>query len=165
MLFIHRLSLRFAMIAGLALALSGTPAWAQSGAASDIAVVVHPDTPVTDLKFSEIRRVFLGDRQYWSPNFPVVLVVRAPVAKEREVILKKIYEMSEAQFKQYWIARIFRNESASAPKVVYSSETLIELVAAIPGAISLVRFGEVGSNLKVLKVDGLLPGEAGYPLH
>src|SRR5213080_1093165 len=88
----------------------------------DVAVVVHPDTPVSNLGLTEVRKVFLGDRQYWSTNIPVVLLIRSPVARERNVVLKIIYQMSESQFKQYWIAKIFRAESASAPKVVYSKD-------------------------------------------
>src|SRR5437870_13923570 len=65
----------------------------------DVAVVVHPDTPVSNLGLTEVRKVFLGDRQYWSTNIPVVLHIRAPVARERNVVLKIIYQMSESQFK------------------------------------------------------------------
>ena len=130
----------------------------------DVAVVVHPDTPVSDLSLAEVRKVFLGDRQYWTSNIPVVLLIRAPVARERNVVLKIIYQMSEAQFKQYWIAKIFRAELASAPKVVYSNDMANDLVTAIPGAIAFIDSKEVKPGAKVLRVDGRLPGEAGYPL-
>jgi ABC-type phosphate transport system substrate-binding protein len=130
----------------------------------DIAVVVHPDTPVSNLSLIEVRKVFLGDRQYWSTNVPVVLLIRAPVARERNVVLKTIYQMSESQFKQYWIAKIFRAESASAPKVVYSNNMANELVGAIPGAIAFIDSREVRTGAKVIRVDGRLPGEPGYVL-
>jgi ABC-type phosphate transport system substrate-binding protein len=130
----------------------------------DIAVVVHPDAPVSNLSLSEVRKVFLGDRQYWSTNVPVVLLIRAPVARERDVVLKIIYQMSESQFKQYWIAKIFRAESATAPKVVYSNDMANQLVTAIPGAIAFIDSKDVKPGSKVLRVDGRLPGEAGYPL-
>jgi ABC-type phosphate transport system substrate-binding protein len=130
----------------------------------DIAVVVHPDTPVNNLTLAEVRKVFLGERQYWSANSPVVLLIRAPVARERNVVLKVMYQMSESQFKQYWIAKIFRAESASAPKVVYSNDMANELVTAIPGAIAFIDTREVRPGAKVIRVDGRLPGEVGYPL-
>jgi len=130
----------------------------------DVAVVVHPDTPVSDLTLSDVRKVFLGDRQYWTSNIPVVLLIRAPVARERNVVLKIIYQMSEAQFKQYWIAKIFRAELASAPKVVYSNDMANDLVTAIPGAIAFIDAREVRPGAKVVRVDGHLPGESGYPL-
>src|SRR6202158_5198875 len=102
----------------------------------DIAVVVHPDAPVSNLSLSDVRKVFLGDRQYWSTNIPVVLLIRAPVARERDVVLKIIYQMSESQFKQYWVAKIFRAEIASPPKIVYSNDLQSDLVTAMPGAIA-----------------------------
>lgn len=130
----------------------------------DVAVVVHPDTPVSDLSLADVRKVFLGDRQYWTSNLPVVLLIRAPVARERNVVLKIIYQMSETQFKQYWIAKIFRAESASTPKVVYSNDMANDLVTAVPGAIAFIDAREVRPGAKVLRVDGHLPGEPGYPL-
>ncbi len=130
----------------------------------DVAVVVHPDTPVSNLNLTEVRKVFLGDRQYWSSNTPVVLLIRAPVARERNVVLNIIYQMSESQFKQYWIAKIFRAEAATAPKVVYSNDMANQLVTAIPGAIAFIDSKDVRPGAKILRVDGHLPGEPGYPL-
>lgn len=150
-----------AACAGLALLLVAP---ARPAGAADMAVIVYKDTPVQSLSFAEMRRVFLGERQYWNAEMPVVLIVRAPVAPERTVVLDRIYRMTEAQFKQYWIARIFRAEATSTPKVVYSNQTINELVAAIPGAISLVRADEVQPGVRTIKIDGLLPGEANYPL-
>ena len=137
---------------------------AQTTRGADIAVVVHPDTPVGDLSLSEVRKVFLGDRQYWNSKLPVTLLIRAPVARERDVVLKVIYQMSEAQFKQYWVAKIFRAEVASPPKIVYSNDMEYELVTAIPGAIAFVDARNVRPGVKVLRVDGHLPGEQEYPL-
>ena len=131
---------------------------------ADVAIVVHPDTPVNNLTLAEVRKVFLGERQYWNANIPVVLLIRAPVARERNVVLKTIYQMSESQFKQYWIAKIFRAESATAPKVVYSNDMANELATAIPGAIAFIDVREVRPGTKVIRVDGRLPGEPGYPL-
>lgn len=130
----------------------------------DVALVAHPDTPVNNLTLAEVRKVFLGQRQYWTTNVPVVLLIRAPVARERNVVLKIIYQMSELQFKQYWIAKIFRAESVAAPKVVYSNDVASELVSAIPGAIAFIDARDVRPGTKVIRVDGHLPGEAGYPL-
>lgn len=136
----------------------------QTSKGGDIAVVVHPNTPVTDMNLADVRKVFLGERQYWNTNLPVILLVRAPVAREREVVLRTIYKMSESQFKQFWVAKIFRSEAVSAPKIVYSSDMTNEIVSAVPGSIAFMEAKAVGPGLKVVKVDGHLPGEVGYPL-
>jgi ABC-type phosphate transport system substrate-binding protein len=134
-------------------------------AGADIAVVVHPETPITDLTLSEVRQVLLGERQYWNSKLPVVLLIRAPVARERDVVLRVIYQMSEAQFKQYWVAKIFRAEAASPPKIVYSNDMQFELVSGIPGAIAFMDARNIRPGLKVIRVDGHLPGDKDYPLH
>jgi ABC-type phosphate transport system substrate-binding protein len=141
------------------------PSSAQSPRDSDdIAVVVHPDTPVNDLTLSEVRQVLLGERQYWTAKLPVVLLIRAPVTHERDVVLRVVYQMTEAQFKQYWVAKIFRAEAASPPKIVYSNDMQYELVSGLPGAIGFMDAHTVRPGLKILRVDGHLPGDKNYPL-
>lgn len=145
------------------LAPAGLPAPAL-GAGSDIAVVVGPDTPVENLSLSEVRKLLLGDRQYWSGNLRVTLLMRAPVAHEREVVLRTIYQMTESQFRQYWISKIFRAEVSNGPKVVFSNMMASELVLSLPGSVAFVEATDVPKGLKVIKIDGTLPGDARYPL-
>jgi hypothetical protein len=73
--------------------------------------------------------------------------------------------MSEAQFRQYWISKVFRAEATSGPRIVYSNDEATGLVAALPGAISFIDVTQIPKGLKVLKIDGKLPGEPGYKLH
>ena len=131
---------------------------AGSAAAADVAIVVRPDVPVENLTLPELRRLFLGDRQFWTSNVKVTLLMRAPGAPERDVVLKDIYQMSEAQFKQYWIAKVFRAEVASGPRIVYSNEMAVDMVSGTPGAVAFVDADHVPKGLKVLKINGLLPG-------
>ena len=146
-------------LAGALLLTASTLAWAE-----DVAVVVHPQVPADNLTLAQVRKLLLGDRQFWTSDLRVTLLVRAPVAHERAVVLKTIYQMSEAQFRQYWIAKVFRAEISAGPKIVYSNDMAAELAAGIPGAITFVDAARVPEGLKVLKVDGRLQGEAGYPL-
>ncbi len=132
---------------------------------ADVAVVVRPELPVSDLSFGDVRKLLMGDRQFWTPGLRVTLLMRAPVAREREVILKTVYRMSESEFRRFWIEKVFRQEAPSGPKIVYSNDTATELVAAIPGAVAFVEAGQVPKGLKILRIDGHLPGERGYPLH
>jgi hypothetical protein len=94
----------------------------------------------------------------------VTLLVRAPTSRERDVVLKKIYQMTEAQFRQYWISRVFRAETATGPKIVYSNEMTMELVNGIPGAVAFLDASRVPAGLKVVKVNNRAPGEKDYPL-
>ena len=145
------------------LALAGPVApGAQAG--NDVAVVVHPDVAVDNLSTSELRRLVLGDRGFWPGSVRITLLIRAPVAHERDIVVKKICEMTEAQFRQHWIAKVFRADMAAAPKIVYSSEMAVDLVNRIPGAIAFVDAAQVARGAHVVKIDGLLPGDKGYTL-
>lgn len=150
-----------AFLCGSALTISSVSAQG----AGDLAIVTHPGTPVSQLTFTELRQVLKGDKQYWSPDLPVVLFVRAPTSAERSAVLDVIYQMSEPQFKQYWIAKQFRAESATSPKNMRSNELTQQFVSSTAGAIGFMAAADVKPGVKVLKIDGHLPGEAGYKLH
>ena len=139
--------------------------WAPAPAfAADIAVAVHPEVKVETLSFAELRKILLGDRQFWPSGQPVTLIVRAPVAAERTFLLEKVYEMTEAQYRQYWIAKVFRAEATAGPRVVVSNDESVELVGVLAGAVALVSADDVPAGVKVLKIDGTKPGDPSYPL-
>lgn len=142
----------------------GCPQAFAAGASNDVAVVVRPDVPVDNLSFSDVRKLLLGDRQFWNPGLRVTLLISAPGSRERDVVLKEIYQMPEAQFRQYWIAKVFRAEAASGPKIVYSNEMAAELTSSIPGAVAFIDASQIPKGLKLVKIDGRLPGDRGYPL-
>ena len=136
----------------------------QSAWAKDVAVVVHPEVEEEGLTLVQVRRMLLGNRQFWSQSQRVTLLVPASSIPEREVLLRVIYEMTDAQYRHYWIAKVFRAESTVAPKLFYSDEVAFKLIRGIPGAVALVDADQVPQDLKVIKVNGYLPGEQGYPL-
>jgi len=136
----------------------------QAPVSNAIAIVVHKDLPVDDLSLDDLRSIFLADQQFWPDRTRITLLVRAAQSEERTLILDRIYEMSEAQFRQYWIAKMFRAEVPRGPKIVLSAGMALDLVVAIPGSISFTRADTVTDSVKVVRVDGLLPGDPGYPL-
>ena len=157
-----RLLAAAALLAG-ALAMPAD-AGAQGRTARPLAIVVHVGVPVNGLSFAELRRIFLGEQQYWPDRSKVTILVRAPTAYERSLVLDRIYKMDEDRFRQYWIGKMFRAEVAAGPKIVYSSEMAINLVSAIRGSITFVPLSAVTPDVKVLRIDGKLPSEPGYPL-
>lgn len=157
----------FAFLAGVAWLALVVPAaervQAAAQAGADIAVIVNNDVPVDNLTYAELRRVLLGDREFWAPGMRVALLVRAPVARERDAAVKNVCKMTEAQFRQHWIGKVFRNDTASGPKIVYSTEMAIDQVKRTTGALTFVEASATsGKGLKILKIDGKLPGQAGY---
>jgi ABC-type phosphate transport system substrate-binding protein len=154
-----------AIASGLAVLLFSTHGSTQEAVnESAIAIVVHKDTQVQNLSLNELRSIFLADQQFWPDRTRIILLVRAPQSDERTFVLSSIYQMDEAQFRQYWIAKMFRAEVPRGPKIVFSTDMTLELVLAIPGSISFMRANEVTDQVRVVSVDGKLPNDAGYPL-
>ena len=131
---------------------------------SPLAIVVHKDAPVENLSLTELRSIFLADQQFWDDRTRIILLVRAPQSDERDFVLNRIYQMSEAEFRQYWIAKMFRAEVPRGPKIVFSTDMTLELVIAIPGSISFMRAEAVSGDVKVVRVNGALPTDPDYPL-
>ncbi len=73
--------------------------------------------------------------------------------------------MSESAYKQYWTAQVFRGEAQTEPLALFSNGMQKEALTVYPGAVALVIVQDVKSGMKVVRVDGHLPGETGYPLN
>jgi ABC-type phosphate transport system substrate-binding protein len=142
----------------------GPQAMGQDEEHSPIAIVVHKDTPVDNLSLDELRNIFLANQQFWPDRSRIILLVRAPQSDERDFILDSIYQMDEAQFRQYWIAKMFRAEVSRGPKIVFSTDMMLELVVAIPGSISFTKADQVTGDVRLVRIDGKLPSDDGYPL-
>jgi hypothetical protein len=139
----------------------GGPAFAEGIA---VAIAVHPDTQISNLSMEQLRKIFLADQQFWPDKTRITLLVKAPGAIERDLVLDRIYMMNEMEFRKYWIAKMFRAEVPSGPKLVFSSNMALELVTAIRSSITFLNANEISDSIKVLRIDGYLPNEQGYPL-
>lgn len=153
-----------ALLGAIALLIAETVAAEGRDDNGSIAIVVHKDTGVDDLSLAELRSIFLAEQQFWEDRTRIILLVRAPQSDERDFVLNSIYQMTEAQFRQYWIAKMFRAEVPRGPKIVFSTDMALDLVIAIPGSITFVRADKVTDDVKLVRVDGKLPSDAGYPL-
>jgi hypothetical protein len=132
--------------------------------ADDIAVVASSGNPATNVSLGDLRKMFSGTKRSWPGGQPIKLITRGPGCIERLALLR-LLATSEAEYKQYWTAQVFRGEADAAPLIVPSVGMQKEAIIAFPGALSLVIARDVKPGMKVIRVDGLLPGEAGYRLH
>lgn len=150
-----------ALIIGLAMAAGlAQLAFAQSGS---IAVVVNTQNPLSTVSVGELRKVFVGEKRYWSGGNGVKLFTRMPGSAEHDALLKLV-GMSETEYKQYWTSRIYQGEAQGAPIALPSAGMQREAITTYAGAIALVDAADVKPGMKVLKVEGKMPGEEGYPL-
>jgi hypothetical protein len=142
--------------------LAGMPsAVAQTGS---VAVVVNEKNPVNNLSSVELRKLFGGEKHAWPGGTPVKLFVRMPGAYER-VVLLKLLGLSESEYKRYWVGQVFRGEAQAEPVGLFSNGMQKEAVVNYPGALALVNLQDIKLGMKVVKVDGHMPTEAGYPFN
>jgi hypothetical protein len=154
-------SIAIPLLLGLAV-FSLTPAVAAQ--AGDMAVVVNSNNPATNFSMGELRKIFSGAKRSWPGGQPIKLITRGPGCLER-IVLLKLLAMSESEYKQYWTAQVFRGEADAEPLIVPSVGMQKEALKVFPGGISLVSLRDLKPEMKVLKVDNLLPGTTGYALH
>ena len=92
------------------------------------------------------------------------MLVRPAGSRERTALLS-LLGMSESEYKQYWTSQVYKGEAQSEPTVLPSNGMQKEALTVYPGGIALVDAADLKSGMKVLKIDGHLPGEGHYPLH
>ena len=122
---------------------------------SQFIVIANPSVVDDTISLPELKRIMMGDHQFWTASQPVTCVVPPKGTQERSFLLKRVYGMSELQYGQFWIGRVFRMEVASPPVVATSLPKVIELVRSTRGAVSLVTTSTVPRGVKVLTVQGL----------
>ena len=137
---------------------------AVSAQTRQLAVIVHPRVSVSNLPLAELRRIFLGERKVWNSALKVNLVVPKAGSAERDMMLKRIYEKNELQFRQHWVGKIGRKEAAAGPREAPIPELAVRFVRQTPGAIALVDASDVPNGVLVVAIDGKKPGDAGYAL-
>jgi len=158
------MKMKLSRIILLILLASLVPARRVDAAGGDVAVVVSPANNTSSLSMGELRKVFNGEKRSWSGGTQVKLLVRPAGTHERAALLN-LLGMSESEYKQYWTSQIYKGEAQSEPIVLPSNGMQKEALSVYPGAIALVDAAEVKAGMKVLKIDGHLPGESSYPVH
>ncbi len=130
---------------------------------ASIAVVVNAGNSIESISLVQLRNIFLGTQVFWKDGTQVVPIVRAPSARERDVLLRRILHMTDMQYQQYWRKMRQSHKGGREPIAVVSNGMQVETVLK-ESAIALVPVSDIPAGVKVLKVAGRLPGSAAYPL-
>ncbi|MGI9077408.1 MAG: hypothetical protein ACR2G6_08770 [Gemmatimonadaceae bacterium] len=135
--------------------------------AVSFAVVANASVPVSEMTIDDLRNVFLFRKKFWSGGKRVVLLLPASGLDARSFILADIYRLNDAGLKRLILERLFQGEIDAAPRAVDSYQDALSFLAATRGMLSIVRADAVPPGqtaVKVIRINGKLPGEAGYPL-
>jgi ABC-type phosphate transport system substrate-binding protein len=157
-------SLRCALLA-LAVALCATvPRAVRAQDGEPLAIVVNKANPLSELSLADLRRIYRGQRARWANGRRVTLVMRDPGAPERDAMLHLLFGVGEEEYRRVFLQAVFTGEAGEAPKMLASPNGVLRFVFNVPGAIGYVRASDADSSVKVLRVDGRLPGDHGYRL-
>ena len=125
------------------------------------ALIVAAGSKLQDVSLSDLSKYCKGTQRTWPDGRNFTLVVRNPESPEMHGAMEKLLggaaqEAKPAATKQGEVRPVF--------KVVESDEDIIRTVGSTPGALGLVDVYSINSSVKVLRVDGKLPFDAGYIL-
>ena len=152
------------IIAALLALLTGNSLASEGSINSPLAVIVANELEVDDLSYDDLQKILLGEKRTWAPRKPIIILLQPPLTSQRNYLIGRHMGMTEPQFKQYWISKLFRGEIASGPKVIVSTEMAINLVTKIPGSMAFLEYDDVPESVKVLSIDRLLPDHPDYQL-
>ena len=130
----------------------------------DIAIIVNKNNAIEDISFYELVKIFKIEKKFWDDGKQIYLIMQGSKSSEKEAILKTVYKMDEQELKKFWLAKIYQGTVPSFPKVMTSNQSVKAFVQQVPNAIGYVDVAYTDDSIKVLKVDGKLPGENGYKL-
>jgi phosphate transport system substrate-binding protein len=152
---------KIAGILSMIVALVPGAAWA---ADDDLAVVVNKTNSVDNLTKAQLRKIVLGEQTSWSSGKKVSVILRSPGQPERAGVLRVVCGMTEDEFNQHLMHADFNGDNGAPPKALGSAVAVRQLVVSIPGGIGFLRSADVNDSVKVVKVDGLAAGDAGYKI-
>ncbi len=132
-----------------------------------LAVIVHKTSKAANVSVSDLRKMFTGDLRTW-PDSSALIIIEQPADNETQRrTLHVLLKATPASYNRQLLQSHFQGKPLPIIKVLNSDASAIRFVLNVPGAVTVVDRTAATpspSGVKVLRVDGKLPGETGYPL-
>ena len=132
--------------------------------ASHLAIVVNKNSSLSEIASVDLAKFFKAEKSKAPDGTKVVIVMQDAGRSEREAALRQIFKMSDGEYNKYFLQATFTGAVAAAPKALANSHSVVKFVSDTPGGLGYVKGDEADESVKVLKIDGKVPGETGYPL-
>lgn len=147
-------------VAGLAL---GTPARRlRAEPRARLAIVVSKASSLTELSSAQLARAYQGDLVDVAGR-RLIPLNRGLSTPERVGFDRAILKMSPDEVGRYWIDRRIRGQSG-APRIIDPSDVYQRVIAKLQGSVGYALLQELREDVKVLRIDGKLPNDPGYPI-
>ena len=135
--------------------------------ANGLAIVVNKANATEGLSTAQLRRLLLGDLRNWPDKKKVSLITPNPQSAVYKCVLSAVVRMTDAEYRRFIASMDFRGEEPLELRAAGSDSAAAQMVSATPGAIAIVETGAlpaISPTVRVLRINGKQPGEAGYPL-
>ena len=136
----------------------------QIPSADALAIIVHRSNPVDNLTLGDLRRIFMFETQTWGHGRKITVVLREKGQPERSEGIRLICGIPEDQYDRHILFQTFRGSITQGPREILSASAMLRFVFNVPGAIGYVSAEEADDSTKVIRIDGMVPGDAKYPL-
>lgn len=123
-------------------------------ALADIAIIVHPDSPVRTLRTREVSDLYLGrTRSVSSGDVRVDITILEHQADSplRETFFRTLNGMSIRQVNAYW-ARLRFSGEVLPPNALQDNRTIIEAVARNRNALSYVDAAALNDSVRAVLI-------------
>jgi phosphate transport system substrate-binding protein len=111
-----------------------------------VCIIVHPSNPVKELTKEQVRDIYTGKISNWNqvggPDMPIVAVSR---------------DTSSGTYETFHNLVMQKQEMAANVEYVNSNPQAHARVKTTRGAIGYVGLGFVDSNVRALRIDGIMP--------
>lgn len=132
-----------------------------------VAIVVNKANATEGLSTAQLRRLLLGDLRNWPDRKKVSLITPNPQSSAYKCVLSSVVRMSDAEYRRFIASMDFRGEEPLDMHVAPSDSAAAQMVLATPGGLAIVESSALpamAASVRILRINGKQPGEAGYPL-
>jgi hypothetical protein len=136
---------------------------ARAQGADVLAIVVAKTSPIQGLSEYELKKLYLGTTITDPSGQRIMPFNQAPNSPDRLLFEDRVLGMSSEEVARYWIDRKIRGQG-DAPKAVSPADLLQKVVSRLEHSVAYVRLPHVLPDVRVISIDGNLPGDGAYRL-
>lgn len=118
---------------------------------AEYVLIVNKDNPISSLTRSEVKKIFLGKKNYWpdGQRIDVLLLKNSDVHHD---FVYEVLNKSPRQLSMYWKQVLFSG-AGIPPKTFTDPESLKALVASDPKAIGYIDIRLLDESVKKLNLN------------
>lgn len=120
---------------------------------TQLTVVSNPKGSPADMKLSELKSIFLGEKQRWKNGTKIVIALMKTNTTAGKSVCDKVYDMSGDEVKKFWLALVFQGK-AEAPVFFNTIGDLQTYVSENPGSIGIIDQAPSVTGVQVVSIDG-----------